>query len=342
MFRVLLICLISICINSLSYSQGCCSGGSSNPMSGNIATGVLEKYQFDFSTSYQYNTSSIIYEGNKQIEEDGFYDKLSSDYLFLKTDYGLSNNLTLSLATGYHIIKALHIKDEDSTNSSSGFGDLIFLPRYSLYNTLNNSIRTEITLGIGLKIPIGSHNDSIEIVPNVWELIPPTIQLSTGGNDLIIYSSFLKNNNEKKIRFFVNTLYIKKGYNSLNDKFGDYASLSFYTGKSFLDNWGITLEIKGEWVGKLSATTEKLNELNLDENYFDKIQWEAKRDATGGTKILLSPQLNYSFKSLTIYALYEAPIYQNLNDIQFGSQLQLTFGLNYRFYFKKDSMQSKY
>lgn len=337
MLRFLFSCIICICINYLSYSQGCCSGGGSNPISGDIATGVLEKYQFDFSTSYQYNTSNIIFEGNKQIDEDGFYDKLSSDYLFIKTDYGLSNDLTLSLATGYHIEKALHIKGEDSTNSSSGFGDLILLPRYSIFNSLNNSVRTEITLGLGLKIPIGSHQDSIEIVPNVWELLPPTIQLSTGGNDLIIYSSFLKNNNKKKIRLFVNTLYIKKGYNSLDDKFGDYASLSFYAGKSFLENWSITAQIKGEWVGKLSATSEKISALNLDENYFDKIQWEAKRDATGGTKIFFSPQLNYSHNNLTVYALYEVPIYQNLNDIQFGSLLQLTFGLNYRFFLKKDS-----
>ena len=336
MLRFLFCCVICICIDFLSYSQGCCSGGGSNPISGDVANGVLEKNQFDFSTSYQYNASNIIYEGYQQIEEDGFYDKLSSDYLFLKTDYGLSNNLTLSLATGYHIKKALHIKGVDSTNSSSGFGDLIFLPRYNLFSTVNNSIRTEITLGIGLKIPLGSHKDTIETVPNVWELLPPTIQLSTGGNDLIIYSSFLKNNNKKKIRFSVNTLYIKKGFNSLNDKFGNYASISFYAGKSFSENWGITTQIKGEWVGKLSATTEKLNELNLDENYFDKIQWEAKRDATGGTKIFLSPQLNYSLNNLNLYALYEIPVYQNLNDIQFGSQVQLTFGFKYRFHFKKN------
>ena len=86
----------------------------------------------------------------------------------------------------------------------------------------------------------------------------------------------------------------------------------------------------------MSATTEKLNELNLDENYFDKIQWEAKRDATGGTKIFLSPQLNYSLNNLNLYALYEIPVYQNLNDIQFGSQVQLTFGFKYRFHFKKN------
>ena len=72
MLRFLFCCVICICINFLSYSQGCCSGGASNPISGDVANGVLEKNQFDFSTSYQYNASNIIYEGYKQIEEDGF------------------------------------------------------------------------------------------------------------------------------------------------------------------------------------------------------------------------------------------------------------------------------
>ena len=52
------------------------------------------------------------------------------------------------------------IKTDNSNTSSSGIGDLIVFPRYNVYNRSANFKRTEIAIGLGLKIPLGAHNDS--------------------------------------------------------------------------------------------------------------------------------------------------------------------------------------
>ena len=81
--------------------------------------------------------------------------------MFFRTDYGVSKKLTLSLATGYYLKKSL-IADYNKvdTTSASGFSDLIIFPRYSVYNKNNNFKRTEIALGLGIRMPIGTHIDS--------------------------------------------------------------------------------------------------------------------------------------------------------------------------------------
>jgi hypothetical protein len=175
----------------------------------------------------------------------------------------------------------------------------------------------------------------MEIRTDIWDLIPPTIQLSTGGTDLMFYSFFLREYKKQKLRFFANSLYIKKGYNSLDEKFGDYTSLSLFASKTFFRKWGLTTQLKGESVGQLQINQAKKEKFELDENYFEKITWEEKRDATGAEKIFFIPQISYSQNNFTFFATSEIPLYQNLKGVQFGSQNQFTVGINYRFLTKE-------
>jgi hypothetical protein len=333
--RLIVLAIFSLLFQNFAFSQGCCSGGGSNPIAGGTATGVLQKYQMEVSLNYQNNTSNKFFEGTKEVSQEGVYDKLSSEYLFLRTDYGINKRLTLSLATGYHLNKALKEKDTITTLSNSGMGDLIIFPRYDIYNETKGNIRTEATLGFGVKIPIGSHTDTIETVPGVWDLIPPTIQLTTGGTDLMLYSFFLREYKKQKFRLFANSLYIRKGYNSLDEKFGDYRSISLFASKTFFRKWGLTTQLKGESVGQLQINQAKKEKFELDENYFEKITWEEKREATGSEKLIFIPQLSYSQNGITIFATSEIPLYQYLNGNQIGSKQQFTVGVNYRFLTKE-------
>ncbi len=332
--RLIVLAIFSLLFQNFAFSQGCCSGGSSNPIAGGAATGVLQKYQMEVSLNYQVNQSNKFFEGAEEVEQVGIYDKLSSEYLFLRTDYGISKKLTLSLATGYHLNKALKEKDTTTTLSNSGMGDIIIFPKYDIYNETNGNIRNEITLGVGAKLPIGSHTDTIETTPDVWDLIPPTIQLSTGGTDLIFYSFFFREYKKQKLRFFANSLYISKGYNSLDEKFGDYASLALFASKTFFRNWGLTTQLKGESIGQLQAKQSKLLDLVVRDPY-EAENFLEKQKATGGKKVLFVPQLSYSQNGLTVFATSEIPLYQNLNGYQFASQNQFTIGINYRFLTKE-------
>ena len=332
--RLIVLLIFSFLFQNIAFSQGCCSGGGSNPIAGGTATGVLQKYQMEVSLNYQNNTSNKFFEGTEEASQEGIYDKLSSEYLFLRTDYGISKKLTLSLGTGYHLNKTLSYKDQDTSASSSGFGDLIIFPRYDIYNETKGNIRSEITLGIGLKIPIGSHTDTMEIRTDIWDLIPPTIQLSTGGTDLMFYSFFFREYKKQKLRFFANSLYIRKGYNSLDEKFGDYTSVSLFASKTFFRKWGITTQIKAERIGQIEVRQSKLLDLVI-RNPYEAENFLDKQESTGSKKWIFIPQLSYSQNGITIFATSEIPLYQYLNGNQIGSNQQFTVGVNYRFLTKE-------
>ena len=338
--RLIVLAIFSLLFQNFAFSQGCCSGGGSNPIAGGSATGVLQQYQMEVSLNYQANQSNTFFEGSEEVEQEGIYDELSSDYLFLRTDYGISKKLTLSLATGYHLNKALKEKDTTTTLSNSGMGDLIIFPRYNIYNDTKGNIHSEMTLGIGVKLPIGSHTDTVDSSrSNAPEYLPPTLQLSTGGADIMLYALYFSEYKKQRFRVFANLLYIRKGYNSLDDKFGDYTSLSLFVSKRVSRKWGLTTQLKGEWIGQLNAKQSKLDRFeNNSDNFlieFEAENWKERKDNTGSKKVLFIPQLSYSQNGLTIFVTSEIPLYQNLNGYQFASQQQFTVGVNYRFLTKE-------
>jgi hypothetical protein len=326
--------LLLLFISTNSTGQGCCSGGAGSPIAGGAATGVLQKNQMQISGNYQYIRSGKFYTENR--DTNALFDNLNSSYLFYRMDYGISKKLTVSLATGYFINKSLIELDNKDTISSKGISDLILFPRYDIYNETKNNIRTEITLGLGLKIPLGLHSDSTLIgsypqIGDIYAISPPTVQPTNGSNDLMFYSFFFRDFSINKIRLFSNALYIKRGYNSLGEKFGDYASLGLFVGKTFIRKWGVTTQIKGEWIGKIKAKEgiDLIADYNID------------IASTGSKKIFFIPQISYINKSLVFFATCEMPIYQFVNGTQIGSQLQITTGFNYRFRVKSPEIKTK-
>ena len=312
------------------HSQGCCSGGAGNPIAGGAATGVLQENQIEISGNFQYVRSNKFYTQNR--DTAAIFDNLNSKYLFLRTDYGLSKKLTLSVAAGYFMDKSLVELEQTDTVSSNGFGDLIIFPRFDVYNKTKNKKRTEITIGLGLKLPIGSHTDSNlvfshPIAGDFYTISPPTVQATNGSYDMMFYSFFFKSYQKRKLRVFANTLYVRKGFNSLGEKFGDYASIGLFASKTFFRKLGITGQLKGEWIGEMEAARniDLLASYNIDQL------------STGSSKIFFIPQISFINKSMIFYITNEIPIYQFVGGTQVGSQHQITAGFNYRFMIKKNN-----
>jgi hypothetical protein len=328
--RLFLITIISLLLNSNIFAQGCCSGGAGSPIAGGAATGVLQENQLEISLNHQYNKSNKFFVENR--DTTGYFDNFNSNYLFLRADYGLSKKLTMSIATGYFLNKS-QVNDpqlDALTISSKGISDLILFPRYDMYNKTKNGIRTEITLGIGLKIPLGSHIDSTETVTNVWDISPPITQLTTGSQDLMFYTFFFREYPKQKFRIFANSLHIKKGYNSLGLKFGDYSSIGVFASKTIYRKWGLTGQLKGEWIQKM-----ELGKVFDDVEDWIVDDWRSKQNYTGSKKMFFIPQLSYSQNGITVFVTSEIPLYQYLNGTQVGSQNQFTVGVNYRFLTRK-------
>jgi hypothetical protein len=222
--------------------------------------------------------------------------------------------------------------------SSSGIADLIIFPRYDVLNHTTETKRVELTVGLGYKIPIGSHTDSVftwyDSLNNIahYTTMPPLVQPTTGSQDIILYAFFFRGFPQHNFRLFTNALYIRKGWNSLGEKFGDYASVGIFAGKTFFEKLGVTLQLKGEHIGKMKPAK------NVDLQAL----YNVDTSSTGSRKILFSPQISYSIKSFTFFALTEIPIYEFVNGTQVASQYQLIAGLSYRFFTAHSKIPTTY
>lgn len=256
---------------------------------------------------------------------------MSSHYLYTRVAFGLTERLTVSVEGGYFFSKreiGLNPNNIDNTKTSAGIADLILFPRYTVFNKSGKKGHTEITLGLGLKIPLGKYNDStlVYINPNsgqeYYTTSPPTIQTTTGSNDFIFYGFFYHEYKKPKLRVFANALYVKKGWNPLGQKFGDYASVGLFISKTFFRKLGVTVQLKGEWVARTKAAPglDMLALYNVDVK------------STGLRKISFAPQLSYTHWSLTVFSFYDIPLYQYLNGTQVGFQHLVTIGASYRFF----------
>ena len=302
-----------------SSGQGCCSGSSGNPIAGGVSSGVLQENQIEFSSNYQYTFSDKFFSGTQ--DTINLFDNLNSDYLFLKTEYGVNKRITLSISAGYYFNKA-QVGGIKPTKSN-GLADIIIFPRINVLNKDMPFNRTEITLGVGVKAPLGTHKDSSLIIPsiNYWEINPPITQLSSGAYDLLLYSFFLREFKLQKIKIFSSILHINKGFNSLDQKMGNYSSFAIYISKILDNNIGSALQIKVEEIKKMDAG-----------NVWNSEDLEA---SSGSNKIFLIPQLSYSLNNFSFFSSYEIPLYQNINGTQIGSKEKITFGFSYRFLTKK-------
>jgi hypothetical protein len=326
--RLLIISFFTLILNTTVFSQGCCSGGAGSPIAGGAATGVLQENQMEISINYQNNSSNKFFAANR--DTNSLFNNLNSDYLFFRVDYGLSKKLTLSVASGYFLDKSKIGKDNSDTISSNGVGDLIIFPRYSIYNKTANFKRTAVVIGLGLKIPLGSHNDTTNLgsygIDN-YQMNPPMLQTTNGSQDLMFNSFFFREYQKSKLRLFISSLYVKKGYNSLGIKYGDYTSVGFFASKTFFYRWGVTAQLKAEKIDQIKVAN------NIEE--WDLLEYSITPESTGSKKWFFIPQLSYSKNGLTVYATSEIPLYQYLNGTQVGSQNQFTVGVNYRFLIKK-------
>lgn len=308
------------------FSQGCCSGGSGSPIAGGASQGVLLDRQMELAANYQYIYTNKFLAGDRDTFAQ--FDNLQSNYLYFRAAYGVTKDFTMSVETGYFLNKTQIGLDGADTITSSGIGDLILFPRYDILNRTTEKKRTEITLGLGLKIPLGKYNDSTLVYTNpntgqqYFTTSPPTIQPTNGSNDFIFYGFFYRGYPQKKFRIFSNLFYVHKGWNPLGQKFGDYASVGLFAGQTFFENFGITLQLKGEWIGKM----------DYDKNIDMVALYNVDVHSTGSRKLFFVPQINYTYKNFTVYVLSEIPLYQYVNASQVASHVQFTSGIAYRFF----------
>jgi hypothetical protein len=329
--KILKTILISLSTPLGAYAQGCCSGGSGSPIAGGASQGVLQDRQMEIAANYQYLNSDRFKTRDKDTAQ--LFASYQTQYLYYKLAYGVTKDLTISLEAGYFLHKTQTGLFDSTLNKSeiiqsSGIADLIIFPRYDVINRTTETKRIELTLGLGYKIPLGKYNDSMLVYTNpntgqqIFTTAPPLVQPTNGSQDLIGYAFFYRGFPQKDFRLFANVLYIRKGWNPLGEKFGDYASLGLFAGKTFFKKLGLTLQIKGEYLAKMKAA-KNIDLLAL---------YNVDTASTGSKKISFVPQLSFSYKSFTVFALADLPLYEYVYGTQVASRHQFTFGISYRFF----------
>lgn len=325
LFFILTIVAFSEYINA----QGCCSGGSGSPIAGGASQGVLTAGQMEVASNFQYINSNMFKAKDK--DTASIFDNFNSKYLYSKIAYGVTKNLTLSIEGGYFLNKTQIGLDKIDTNTSSGIGDLIIFPKYDIFSINTEKKSIEVTLGLGYKIPLGKHNDSTVVYTNpntgqkIYTTMPPLVQPTNGSHDIVFYGFFFRGFPQHNFRVFANTIYIKKGWNSLGQKFGDYKSIGLFAGKTFFKSLGITLQLKGEIV----------DAMQYDKNIDMLALYNIDVRSTGSKKVFFVPQISYSYNSFTVYALAEFPLYQYVDGTQVATQKQFSAGISYKFFIKK-------
>lgn len=330
--RTIVLLLVSAAF-SISANAQCCAGGSGSPIAGGFAQGVLLEKQMELNTNFQFIRTSKFYSKDEKQSAKTF-DSFQSLYESFQLGYGITKNFSMSIGTGYYFNKKeVGLNDNPATTfESKGINDLILFPRYALINWTEEKTRTELTAGLGVKIPLGSYNDSTGNVEpfsgqTYYITKPQAVQLSSGAYDVIFYTFFFRGYTKPKFSVFANAVYALRGYNPNGEKLGDFASIGVFASKTFFKNFGLTLQARFEWVGKM-----KINEYILlhgkPSTYYP--------EATGYKKLFITPQLSYSKGKFIVYVATEIPVYQYLNTSEYytqaGSQYALTAGLSFRFF----------
>ncbi|MBK6446546.1 MAG: hypothetical protein IPG90_14115 [Bacteroidetes bacterium] len=327
-FQFILILLCLFLPWRQSASAQCCAGGSGSPIAGGASQGVLLERQVELNTNFQFITTDKFFSKDSP-DSAKYFDRFHSTYQYFRLAYGVTKHFTMSVETGNYLEKeeiGLH-NNPATTYSSKGIGDLILFPRYDLINLTEEKKRTELTVGLGYKIPLGSYNDSTGNVEpfsgtSYYVTNPQAVQLTSGAQDVIFYLFLFRGYPQKNWRFFCNGFYIKKGWNPLGEKMGDFASVGLFAGKTFFDKLGVTLQLRGEWMDKMQLNKNIL--LYAYPNY--------DPEATGYKKVFFTPQLSFTKGKFTVYGLYDLPVYQYVTKTQVGSELQVTVGLSFRFF----------
>lgn len=307
----------------------CCGVGGGSPVAGDASRGVLNAQQLELSSYIQLVDSEKFMNGTAA--DTGYLKGFSSNYIYTRLAFGLSERLTMAVEAGYWQKKSQIGRHERDSYESGGWGDLILFPRYNIIQAKGSNRFNELTLGIGFKLPLGSYNDSIgQVEPFSGEIFysskPPAVQASSGANDLLFNLFWSRQTRIARIRLSSNAMYIHKGWNPLGEKMGNYTSLGIFAGRQMGERVHLALQLRGEWIGVMRVNPDIM--MVAFPNY--------DPEATGSTKYFVSPQASiYVGAGFTTFVQAEIPVFQKVNKLQLASQQQLTFGIAYRMMTKR-------
>lgn len=299
---------IAFLVTGNSFGQ-CLS--SVNPVGGTNNLLVLEKKSLRVISFYKYGQGTQYFENSSHSDFD-LIRKAYYNYLSTSFGYGVTNKFTLELETGYFFNKTqIYDLEPEYRLTGKGFSNFVVMGKHSLFSEPVK--RIYVTGAAGVKIP---SSRSPQLVNNVE--IPVEVQPTIGAYGLVANLSFVKENSESGMRYFLISRMETHSANKNEYKLGNSFFNSFYISKHLMFPW-----LKGDWTTILQLR----NEIRTH----DKIDG-VKKESSGSTLFFLSPQINYVYKDeWYLSAMIDFPVYQNFSGTQLGAGTGLTFILSRTF-----------
>ncbi|MGQ9643621.1 MAG: hypothetical protein ACUVT3_07175 [Ignavibacterium sp.] len=294
-----------------SFAQGCCTAGSST--FGGLERGLAKSGNLLLGVGFLSTSLNSTFNGIKKIEDP--LNRTSSVASFnLEIEYGLSEKVSILISSGY-VVKSRETTVRSNLDNSStvinfegnGIGDLIILGKYEI---LTPTILTPLglTLGAGIKLPVGSYTQKIDGTRLAIDLQP-----GTGSTDALLWGNLYKGFQQINLALFLTALYRYAGSNLDGYRFGDEIIASIGSEYFFTEFLIFSLSAKAR--------------------FSDKDFWGGRfLPSTGGVYIDLLPALSYSEGKYDLKAFYQMPLHRNVNGIQLTSSgvvgVELLFHFN--------------
>jgi len=228
--------------------------------------------------------------------------------------YGINRKWTVFGILPYRNIELdLNSGGQNLNRSHAGFGDLTVFTRYNIYqeNQLGRTFR--VAPFVGLKAPTGKDNASDNL-----GTVPPPVQVATGSWDyfggVVLTWQTLKYQADAQLSYRVN-----------NEANGFEAGNIMRLEGSFqyrLWRSNTVGSVPDYFYGVLEA-----NLINQDKNRINGIE----DNNSNGTRLFLSPGIQYVTKRWIVEAAVQIPVSQNLNGVALENDYIARAGVRFNF-----------
>ena len=283
----------------------CCSPG--NPIGGTGNIGALNSGESELIVNYGYSYSGSYYAGSSPISaffvETGFFNHVSVGF-----SHGISDRWTIDAEATYFVNKVQNYVDGiiPSRRKGYGFGDVSFVANYKLFG--ERWRYWEVTSGVGLKIPVGTHEQR-----NEGALLPLDVQPTTRAVDFIHTLFLYKGYPAHGLRFFLTNRVEVRNANTEGYRYGNLYTTSLFASYNLGLHWDATLQLRSEIRG-------------------GDVRPDGAIPVTGSQKIFVTPQISYSLnQSLSLTALVDLPVYQYYNREQLANTFAVSIGVIKKF-----------
>ena len=293
------------------FSQACCSAGS--PLLGSLDITSSAEGELQVGLTYEFNSLQDVYSGTVRLNDDLRERRVNS--FILEANYGLTRRISLSTLFTF-ITQSRNIfsyGDISSKLNTSGLSDGVILVKYNII-PLSLFDQMELSLGVGLKLPMGNstlRSDGI--------LIPADMQPGTGSWDGIFWGYASKGFVPViPLNVFINVSY---RLNGTNNRFGESFQQGYTFGNELFVNLGA-----GYRTDTFFDFTLMFRFRNTAPDQFDSGQLPN----TGGTWLYLVPGINGKINDRLIARLSgQIPLYRNLTGTQLTTTYTASLGLFY-------------